>query len=122
MRAPTAGMSTDDLLRNAYAKEFARFRLGEMAQGAWDQSFQRTSPMGLGGGNARLPQAARQGMNQQQYQVGETDDVLASFNTQLDFGDRLLEMMRKVREAQEPGLADYAKQVALTLGPRLLGL
>ena len=124
MRAPTAGMETKDLLRNAYAKEFARFQMGEQAKRVYMDSFAQSSPMGAGGGmgGRRLPQAARAGVNQNQQQVGEIDDTLAAFGTQLEHTDKLLEIMRKAWEAQQPGFADYAKQAAMQFGPMLLGL
>ena len=122
MRAPTVGMSTRDIHRNALAKEMARYQMGQAARAAWMDSFVRTSPMAGGSQGNAMAQPARQDMQQQQYQVGGVDDALAGFNAQLDAGEKLLRLMRERYEAQQPGLKDYARQVALTVGPRLIGL
>lgn len=122
MRSPTVGMSTEDLLRNAYAKEFARMKLGEQMRKAYLGSFAATSPFAGGGAGGAMPQAARQNATQGTYEVGAAEDALGGFNTQMEFGDRMLQMMRQTWEAQQPGMGDYLKQAALTIGPRLLGL
>lgn len=123
IRAPNAGIDAEDYLRNAYAKETARFQEGEAALGSWLDSLINTSVMAGGGSGAgRMGQSARGGLQQRQYDVGGVDDTMAAFDQEIDQADRILELMRKVWEAQQPGFKDHLKQSTIQYGPMLLGL
>jgi hypothetical protein len=122
-RAPTAGMDIEEILRNALSEEIQRAGEGQLARAAHSNSRAQTSTMAGGGmGAAGAGQQARGAFSQRQYEVGSADDALGAFTQQIDQADKLLELMRKAFEAQQPGWDDYAKQAAMTLGPKLLAL
>jgi len=123
-RAPTLGMSTDVLLRQAYAKEFARHNVERMQKQAYARSFAMGNPMSspMAAANRPMARAGRTGLSAQATEVGAPEDALASFNLAIEQGRSLVDMLKSAYEAQKPGWDDYAKQAALTIIPRIAGM
>ena len=113
-----SGMSTESLYLQALMDEF---KINQGRNQAMQSRLQASNmlPALMRAGVAPGVAGASAGMGQaiqapQETARGSTE-AFGAFRAQLDEGDKLLDLMRKIQEAREPSFWDYAKSIGIPL-------